>query len=262
MVLLSEVSMSVHIKKFRKGFIPGSFNWITCRNGIRFGIGILNTNDCWNFSAERGNEGCLIFLNGHGWVENENFLVEINRGSLFKENPTCIHFASRKLKIKRGETKYLEFAYIETKNKHGSFLYIYAPENIKTEIRGKGTMKRTVKTIFDYNTRPDSNLVVGEVINLPGRYSSAPPHHHPQPEIYFYRFQPKQGFGFAELGENKALKVKHNDAILIPGNTDHLQTAAPGYHMWYLWIIRHLPKNPYTGFEYNPEHEWILGRKT
>ena len=97
---------------------------------------------------------------------------------------------------------------------------------------------------------------------MPGRYSSAPPHHHPQPEIYFYRFQPEQGFGFAELGENQALKVKHNDAIKILDNADHMQTSAPGYHMWYLWIIRHLPKNPYKGFEYNPKHEWILDPKS
>lgn len=260
--------MSYHIKKFRKGFIPGGFDWITYSNekknntGINFGIGVLDT-DFWNFSAEGGKEGCLVLLNGHGWIKNEELSieVEISRNSLFKENPTCIHLANQEITIKRGKTKYLEFAYIETKHNPKSFFHIHGPEKIKSEIRGKGTMKRTVKTIFDYNTKPDSNLVVGEVINLPGRYSSAPPHHHPQPEIYFYRFMPEQGFGFAELGKNRALKVKHNDAVKILDNVDHMQTAAPGYYMWYLWIIRHLPGNPYKGFEYNPEHKWVLGGK-
>lgn len=261
-----EANMSCHIKKFRKGFAPGKFDWITYsrdkknNTGINFGIGVLDT-DFWNFSAEGGEEGCLVLLNGHGWIENEELSIEINRNSLFDENPTCIHFANQEITIKRGKTKYLEFAYVEALNNPKSFFAIYSPEKIKSEIRGEGTTKRMVKTIFDYDSRPDSNLVVGEVISLPGRYSSAPSHHHPQPEIYFYRFLPEHGFGFAELGENKALKIRHNDAVKILNNADHIQTTAPGYAMWYLWIIRHLPGNPYKGFEYNPKHEWILDLK-
>ena len=38
-------------------------------------------------------------------------------------------------------------------------------------------------------------MVLGEVVNLPGKWSSYPPHHHPQPECYFYRFDKPMGFG-------------------------------------------------------------------
>ena len=28
--------------------------------------------------------------------------------------------------------------------------------------------------------------------------------------------------------------------------------------MWYLWVIRHLDGNPYTGFEFTEDHAWTL----
>jgi 5-deoxy-glucuronate isomerase len=28
--------------------------------------------------------------------------------------------------------------------------------------------------------------------------------------------------------------------------------------MYYLWMIRHLPGNPYTGFTFAEEHAWTL----
>ena len=74
-----------------------------------------------------------------------------------------------------------------------------------------GACLRLVRTIFDRtNADPNAELVLGEVITLPGRWSSYPPHHHPQPEIYHYRFTHPQGYGHAELGE---------DVLLVPTYT-------------------------------------------
>jgi 5-deoxy-glucuronate isomerase len=98
---------------------------------------------------------------------------------------------------------------------------------------------------------------LGEVINSPGKWSSYPPHHHLQPEFYHYRFTLPQGYGHAELGDD-ILKIRHGDTVEIPGGLDHAQVSAPGYGMYYLWVVRHLPKQPYTGFEFTREHEWVL----
>jgi 5-deoxy-glucuronate isomerase len=98
---------------------------------------------------------------------------------------------------------------------------------------------------------------VGEVVSLPGRWSSYPPHHHAQPEIYYYRFDPPQGYGHAELGD-EVFKVHQHDLLRITAGNDHAQAAAPGYHMYYLWAIRHLDGNPYTGFEYTETHKWTF----
>jgi 5-deoxy-glucuronate isomerase len=115
-----------------------------------------------------------------------------------------------------------------------------------------------VRTIFDGDNSPlDAELVLGEVVTLPGGWSSYPPHHHRQPEIYHYRFTEPQGYGHAELGED-VHKVYERDTILIPPGLDHAQCAAPGYGMYYSWVIRHLPGDPYTVPDFTESHAWTM----
>jgi len=54
---------------------------------------------------------------------------------------------------------------------------------------------RFVRTFFDRRKQIRGRAGAGEVVTMPGRWSSYPPHHHPQPEIYHYRFTLPQGFG-------------------------------------------------------------------
>lgn len=84
-----------------------------------------------------------------------------------------------------------------------------------------------MRTVFDHSNAPYANLVVGEVIGFPGKWSSYPPHWHPQPEIYFYRFLPENGYGFAELSED-VVKTHNNSTVLITKKETHPQTTAPG----------------------------------
>ena len=55
-------------------------------------------------------------------------------------------------------------------------LKFYHPEDVQADVFGggvwSGTATRTVRTIFDYENAPYSNMVNGEVINSPGRWSS------------------------------------------------------------------------------------------
>jgi len=142
---------------------------------------------------------------------------------------------------------------------------LFLPHDVEPEYRGlglaQGACLRNVRQIFDRRIRAESKLVLGEVINYPGRWSSYPPHHHEQPEIYHYRFNQPQGYGHGEVGDD-VFKVRAFDTLLIPGMNDHAQVAAPGYAMYYLWIVRHLEGKPYEGFEFAPEHEWVLDAKS
>jgi 5-deoxy-glucuronate isomerase len=139
--------------------------------------------------------------------------------------------------------------------------HLFLPTDVSSEQRGSGLAQeaavRNVKQIFDKTNRPESEIVLGEVINYPGKWSSYPPHHHDQPEIYHYRFTESQGFGHAELGD-AVVKVKNGDTVKIMGGWDHSQVSAPGYGMYYLWIVRHLKDNPYLGFQFTEDHKWIL----
>jgi len=138
---------------------------------------------------------------------------------------------------------------------------LFEPREVDPEYRGRGLAQgaclRVVRTVFDARTRPESGLVLGEVVNYPGRWSSYPPHGHPQPEIYHYRFTLPQGYGHAELGDD-VFKVHAYDTLRILDGKTHAQVAAPGYGMWYLWVVRHLRDAPYEGFATASEHAWIL----
>ncbi len=123
----------------------------------------------------------------------------------------------------------------------------------------KETSTRIVRTIFDYENAPYANLVLGEVIGFPGKWSSYPPHHHPQPEIYYYKSNPENGFAYAECGE-QVYKVRSGDTVFIPPGKTHPQCTPPGYALWYLWAIRHVDGCPYKMPEYPvflKEHLWV-----
>jgi len=65
------------------------------------------------------------------------------------------------------------------------------------------------------------------------------------------------GYGHGELGED-VYKIKHGDMLQITDSRVHSQTAAPGFHMYYLWTIRHPNENPYDGFTYIKPFEKLL----
>jgi 5-deoxy-glucuronate isomerase len=123
------------------------------------------------------------------------------------------------------------------------------------------TSTRIVRTVFDDRDAPLAKLVLGEVVGVPGKWSSYPPHHHPQPEIYHYRFLPERGFGLTAIGE-EAYLLRERDTVLIRDSQDHPQVTAPGYAMWYLWVIRHLDGDRYRAPwpAFTGDHAWVMDR--
>jgi 5-deoxy-glucuronate isomerase len=212
-------------------------------------------------TATQAKESAWVLLGGGAELEFAGQRAAILRGSLFDEPPTVLHLGpGTELTIHAG-TAGAEFAVVRTSNARRFAPRLFQPADLTPEYRGAGLVQnaclRNVRLIFDRAVRPESNLVIGEVVNYPGRWSSYPPHHHDQPEIYHYRFTAPAGYGHAELGDD-VVKVRHGDTIVIPPRRDHAQVSAPGYGMYYLWMIRHLPDNPYTGFTFAAEHKWTL----
>jgi 5-deoxy-glucuronate isomerase len=191
---------------------------------------------------------------------------EISRPDLFDHSPWCLSVpAGTRVSVKAGKEG-AEFFYTATDNPRSFEGRLFTPGECLSEFRGEGTMRETstriVRTCFDDTTRPESNLVIGEVIGVPGKWSSYPPHHHPQPEIYHYRFLPEQGFGLTAIGERPYI-IRDKDTILIREGEVHPQVTAPGYAMWYLWVIRHIEGahyGPATGTPvFVEEHQWVMG---
>lgn len=99
---------------------------------------------------------------------------------------------------------------VSTENEKGFPARFYDTEAIRNvtfcaEICG-GTCERKVTAVFDDVTVPYSNLVLGEPYPLPGKWCGYPPHE-PQPEVYYYRVDRPEGFGFCCVGDN-VYKIK------------------------------------------------------
>jgi 5-deoxy-glucuronate isomerase len=251
-----------HVTAHRGGFTLGTTD-ITRESddaalGLDFAIVKQRAGDV--VDEANAKESAWVLLSGTARVSCGSFEGELKRASLFDERPSVVHAAGGdRARIEaKGD---VEWARVRATNAARFTSRVFLPSETTSEERGKGLVQdaslRIVRQTFDLQSRPESKLVVGEVVTLPGRWSSYPPHHHAQPELYHYRFDKPQGYGHAELGDD-VIKVKHNDTVKILAGVDHPQVAAPGYAMWYLWIVRHQENAPYTGFTFTDEHKWIL----
>lgn len=230
--------------------------------GINFGILKLKQGMVKDLTSPWENAYLLIQGKVIFSYNDKNYVAK--RSSIFDEDPIAIHFAKNTQVIIKAQSN-CELAVFQVKNLKQFATKVFDAKNmLAIERRGKGMLENTsyriVRTIFDHTNRPEAKLVLGEDLNFQGRWSSYPPHHHAQPEIYHYRFTKPQGYGHAELGE-KVFKIHNYDTIKILNKNDHAQVAAPGYMMYYIWAIRHLPNHPYIKPEFTRKHRWLLKTK-
>ena len=260
-----------HKPPFNRGYtplVPGSGP--TADMLMDFGVIKLLPGDSWELAHETS-EQCLLLSGGSAdltWMVPgaEPQRAEISRPDLFDHSPWCLSVPSRSRIVINAGKDGAEFCYSSTENSKPFKAKLFSPKECMSEMRGAGTMRETstriVRTIFDDTNRSESNLVIGEVIGLPGKWSSYPPHHHPQPEIYHYRFLPSNGFGLCAIGEKPHI-IRDRDTILIREGEVHPHVTAPGYAMWYLWVIRHLEGAHYGPATDTPifkeEHRWVMG---
>ncbi len=231
--------------------------------GMSFGILRLRAGETWR--SQPGRERALLLLTGVLDLEWEaGRRQRISRSSLFDEAPWCLSLPAGAEASLTAVGAEAEISVHAAENPRPFPARLFSPEECRSEERGKGTMRETstriVRTILEDPRAPWSNLVLGEVITYPGKWSSYPPHHHPQPEIYHYRIHPEQGFGLTAIGE-EALVLHSRDTVLIPPGAVHPHAAAPGYAMFYVWVIRHLDGMRYGVPTFVPEHTWVTHPK-
>jgi len=145
-----------------------------------------------------------------------------------------------------------------------------APTDVVVHDRGRAGWQRTVHDIVA-DAVPAQRLLVGETFNEPGHWSSFPPHKHDggdgEPaleEVYYYRFDRPDGFGFQGLyehdGDEHAVFLRHGAVVGIPRGY-HPVCAAPGYRLYYLWAL-----GPRAGtaralaLHEDPAHQWLHHR--
>lgn len=116
-------------------------------------------------------------------------------------------------------------------------------------------------------------LCIGEAFVTPGNWAGFPPHKHdvdhmPQEgileELYYFLFQPKQGFGIQRLytkdGEiDETYTVKQDELVEFPKGY-HTTVGAPGYQTYFLWVMA----GEHQGFfrSNDPDHDWVTAVET
>ena len=221
---------------------------------------VMEDGDTYSFNEPEKELACLVF-DGKCTFEWEGQSYDVDRPNPFDYNPSCLHVC-KGVEVKITAHGPCNIYVQKTLNEKTFPSKMYKPEDTDTWARGNqgelmGCIKRDVRTCFDLDNAPYSNMVLGEVVNLPGKWSSYPPHHHPQPECYFYRYDKPQGFG-AGWGNGEIYETHHNGLAILTDKM-HSQVTAPGYSCCYAWGIRHLPGDPWDKTRIDDEeHLWLL----
>lgn len=257
--------LELHIKGHRSGF-PFGMTWITSSSdgdaGYGIDMGVLRLEAGHHLTEAVECETAWLLMEGEVELEVDNGAgpqrTLLVRRSLFDESPSGLHVgAGCRVSLRaRGES---EFTVYRVPNGRCFDWRVF--REVPDEHRGKGLSDdacyRLVRTILSRDTTPlEAELVLGEVVTQPGRWAGFPPHQHPQPEIYHYRFSRPQGFGYSEVG-GQIFRVEHCDTVKIACGQTHPQVAAPGYAMYFSWVIRHLPSQPYLKPTFAIGHTWI-----
>lgn len=229
-------------------------------SGMMMNIGIIKLEKEDIYVNDDPLEQAILLIKGDVTFRWGDHCVRVKRDSCFDELPICLHVSSV---CPFTVTAHSDAELISQGVQNDAYFTsrLYDSSNTQSEVFGKDALNhtsiRTVRTIIDDTVAPYSNLVMGEVINHPGKWSSYPPHRHDQPEVYHYRFEPEEGFGISVIGE-EANKISHGSTALIPGGKVHPQCSAPGYAMYYVWMIPHKPKRWLKDRVFEEKHEWLL----
>lgn len=223
-------------------------------------FGILRLDAGMEFTDERPLERVFVLLYGEVEISFGGQTVRGARPTYTNDTIWCVNLPRGMHATVRGVAADSQVCVIRTENERDFAPAVRCGDSVVQETRGEGFMNeagtRIVRTAQDKRLTPDSNLMFGEDMHYPGKWSGFPSHSHEQPEIYFYKFYPKNGFGLLRLGD-EGVVLEHNDTVLIEPGLVHPQVAAPGYAMYYLWVIRHLEGNPYLGPDFEEQHLWV-----
>ena len=214
------------------------------------------------FAAPAGQEAALVLLAGEVELAGET----AKRTSVFDARASAVYLppGASAAVASRSDA---EIAFVATRGyslaPDGEPVHV-RPDDVVAQPRGKPGWQRDVHDIVDARV-PAQHLLIGETFNAAGQWSSFPPHKHDGrdgelalEEVYYYRFDRPDGFGFQGLydadGEERAVFLRHGAIVGIPHGY-HPVCAAPGYRLYYLWALVG-EQRELTMFE-DPAHRWL-----
>lgn len=220
-------------------------------------------------TGQTGNEEtALIWLGGKADVEGFGAVGE--REDVFSGKPSALLLPPGARFRVRAKTP-LHLAIVSAPAESALPARLIRPDEVRVEIRGKGVTERRIHWILSEKDRA-ARLLLVEVLTPAGHWSTYPPHKHDEDnagieraleELYYYRFNPEQGFAFQGIYTksrdlNVSIRARNDDLVLVPRGY-HVVSAAPGYDCYYLNAMAGAVRE--WLFTTDPDHEWLMDWK-
>ncbi len=219
-----------------------------------------------------GSEIAAVILSGRARVKGKGFDAEVGgRASVF-EGPGACAFWPKGDEVSIAADGPCEIALARVAAKDDSRGFVITSDEVNVFARGAPPFEREIRDMINAE-RPASRIVLGETVNAAGQWSSYPPHRHEKDEppdevameeVYYFRLDPAQGFGFIRLYTDdrlidEAYGIEDGDVVALPRGY-HPVSAAPGYRMYYLWILAGETSRELRPRD-DPAHAWVKDMK-
>ena len=238
---------------------------------LEFGIIELDAGQSLKFNTE-DKETAFIMLEGHCnvCVNGETWENVGNRSTVFENRRAESFYMPIEQELEISAIDHIKIAVCATPIKEKTEPQLLKADRVPLKLLGEQPFQRETSFLIDGTTNAKI-LTIGEAYCTEGNWAGFPPHKHDEDnmpkeciaeEIYYFLFEPKQGFGIQCLytsdGEvDEAYRVKNDELVEFPYGY-HTTVSTPGYKSYFLWLMA----GDHQGFNRSsdPEHEWIEKR--
>ena len=208
-------------------------------------------------------------LEGHSnvYVNGEVYLNVGNRANVFENRRAECFYMGREQQLEIEAIDHIKIAVCGTPVSEKTEPQVLREDRVPIKLLGRPPFERETSFLIDGTTNAKV-LTIGEGYCTEGNWAGFPPHKHDEDnmpteciaeEIYYFLFNPKQGFAVQCLytadGEiEEAYRVKNDELVEFPYGS-HTPVATPGYETYFLWLMA----GDYQGFNRSndPLHDWI-----
>ena len=262
---------------FKKAYKPAKGYTPVCKigecslNKLEFGIIELDAAEKLTFDTKE-NETAFIMLEGHCnvLVNGEKWENVGNRQSVFENRRAESFYMPREQSLEIEAIDHIKIAVCATPVAEKTEPQLLREDHVVLKLLGQVPFQRETSFIIDQNSNAKV-LTIGEAYCTEGNWAGFPPHKHDvnnmpaecvAEEIYYFLFEPKQGFAVqclytADGKVDEAYRVKNDELVEFPYGY-HTTVSTPGHQTYFLWLMA----GDYQGFNRSsdPEHAWIEKR--
>ncbi len=254
--------------KPQNGYTPISKIGECSLKKLEFGIIELDAGMSLDFNTE-DKETAFIMLEGHCNVEFGDTKWENvgNRNTVFENRRAESFYMPRESELKITALDHIKIAVCATPVPEKTKPQLLREDHVVLKVLGRVPFERETSFVIDGNSNAKV-LTIGECYTTEGNWAGFPPHKHDEnnmpkecicEEIYYFLYNPKQGFGVqllytADGKIDEAYRVQNDELVEFPYGY-HSTVSTPGYETYFLWLMA----GDYQGFNRSndPIHDWI-----